>query len=159
MDLIFWVFSSCLQTRLSRIYLNILIVEYVCHKYLFRHFLVSFFDTNVFGHSFVPNYFVRIYSDINSRVWKIFEYFQTFIQFSMLISIWTFLCVKFLIWIYSDICSYRAAKVIWRSPILSWPRIMFSKRVCYDFFNCHDKCRKIECLEEKDFSGLSFNKM
>ena len=27
----------------------------------------------------------------------------------------------------------RAAEVVWHSPIFSWPRIMFSKRVCYDF--------------------------
>ena len=52
----------------------------------------------------------------------------------------------------------RAAEVVWRSPILSWPTIMFSKRVCYDLFNRRDKCRKIECLEEKDCSWLPFNK-
>ena len=27
----------------------------------------------------------------------------------------------------------RALHVTWCSPILSWPRIMFSKRACYDF--------------------------
>ena len=50
----------------------------------------------------------------------------------------------------------RAAEVVWRSPILSWPRIMFSKRVCSDFFDRRDKCRKIECLEEKYCSCLPF---
>ena len=36
----------------------------------------------------------------------------------------------------------RATEVIWRSLILSWPRIKFSKRICYDFFNSRDKCYK-----------------
>ena len=33
------------------------------------------------------------------------------------------------------------------SPILSWPRIMFSKRLSYDFFNCRHKYLKIAYLE------------
>ena len=52
----------------------------------------------------------------------------------------------------------RAAEVVWRSPNLSSPRIMFSKCVCYDFFNRFNKCHKIECLEEKDYPRLPFNK-
>ena len=39
--------------------------------------------------------------------------------------------------------NHRALHFAWFSPILSWPRIMFSKRVCYDFFNHCYKCCKM----------------
>ena len=48
----------------------------------------------------------------------------------------------------------RAAEVIWRSPILSWPRIMLSNRVCYDFFNRWDKCRKKSVWRKKTALGF-----
>ena len=38
----------------------------------------------------------------------------------------------------------RAPHFAWCSPTLSWPRIMFSQRVCYDR---RRNCRKIECFE------------
>ena len=38
----------------------------------------------------------------------------------------------------------------WHSPILSWPRIMFSKCVCDDFFHRrYNKCCKMECFRKQ----------
>ena len=37
-------------------------------------------------------------------------------------------------------------QVAQRSPILRGPRIMSSKHVCYNFFNCRQKCCEIECF-------------
>ena len=37
----------------------------------------------------------------------------------------------------------RPSPIAWRSPILSWPRIMLYNRVCYDFFNRRHKCRYV----------------
>ena len=42
-------------------------------------------------------------------------------------------------------------KVPWRSPIMSWPRIIFSKRNCYDFF--WDKCLKTRSYEYECSTG------
>ena len=61
---------------------------------------INFSFTNIFGHSFVSNLFVRIYSDI--RWWvcysvkprRIFEYIRIFVQFSLRILIRTFVRVK-----------------------------------------------------------------
>ena len=53
----------------------------------------------------------------------------------------------------------RAAEVIWRSPILSWPRIMFFKRVCYDFFHRNDKCRKWSVWRKKTVVGFPSTNM
>ena len=41
----------------------------------------------------------------------------------------------------------RALHFAWCSPILSWPWIMFSKRVYYDLFEGRYKCREIDCFE------------
>ena len=41
----------------------------------------------------------------------------------------------------------RRPQVAGWSQILSWPELMFSKRVCYDFLNRRSKCRKLECFE------------
>ena len=48
----------------------------------------------------------------------------------------------------------RPSPIAWRSPILSWPRIMLYNCICYDFFNRRHKCRfiyysgwQIECFE------------
>ena len=91
--------------RVWRIYSNIWIFKYIGNKYLFGHTFVSIFIykfiwtfvriklvcTNIFGHSFVS-------------LWKLVK---TFIQFSILIFIRAFICVKFLIQIYSDIHSCK----------------------------------------------------
>ena len=74
------------QFRVWRIYSNIQIFDYICHKYLFRHSFVSIFRyeyirtivrvkfecTNIFGYSFVSvleckNFLnLRIYSNIHT---------------------------------------------------------------------------------------------
>ena len=91
--------------RVWRIYSNIWIFKYIGNKYLFGHTFVSIFIykfiwtfvriklvcTNIFGHSFVS-------------LWKLVK---TFIQFSILIFIRAFICVKFFIQIYSDIHSCK----------------------------------------------------
>ena len=41
----------------------------------------------------------------------------------------------------------QASTIRLTSPILSWPRIMFSKRLCYNFFNCCHKYPEIELLD------------
>ena len=41
----------------------------------------------------------------------------------------------------------RRPQVARCSQILSWPELMFSKRLCYDFLNRRRKCWKRECFE------------
>ena len=94
----------------------------------------KFFFMNIFGHSFVPNLFVRIYSDF--RPWvcesvktrQIFEYIRIFVQFSIQIFIRTFVRVKFLIWIYADIssCELFVANIFGYSFVLKFSRMSHS---------------------------------
>ena len=85
------------------------IFKYICHRYLFRHSFVSIFwykyirtfvrvkfdCTNIFGYSFM--------SVLECNNCSIFEYIRIFVQFSIQIFFWTFVRVKFVIRIYSDI--------------------------------------------------------
>ena len=74
---------------------------------------VNFVCTNIFGHSFGSNLFVRIYSDIRSwvcyrvKIGRLFKYIRIFVQFSIRIFIRTFVRVKFFIRIYSNIHSCK----------------------------------------------------
>ena len=55
-----------------------------------------------------------------------------------------------------DIRQDKAPQFAWCSPIGSWPRIMFSKRVCYNFFNRRHNCHKIECFESSGWQKEFF---
>ena len=46
-------------------------------------------------------------------------------------------------WYATALFKPRPSPIAWRSPILSWPRIMLYNRVCYDFFNRRHKCHFI----------------
>ena len=50
----------------------------------------------------------------------------------------------------------RARHFAWCSPILSWSRITFSKRIYYDFFNRRLKRRKRECFESSGWQTECF---
>ena len=75
-----------LQSRVWTIFLNILIFEYICHKYFRTFILVKFVCTKISEHSIV--------SVCVKTIW-------IFIQFSMKTFIWTFLCVQFLYLLWS----------------------------------------------------------
>ena len=50
----------------------------------------------------------------------------------------------------------KALYFAWCSLILNWPRNMFSKCVCYDFFNRRHKRRKEECFESLGWQNECF---
>ena len=100
-------------------YTNIWI--YLSQMFIRSFVHINFYYTNIFGHSFMSNLFIRIYSDIGTWVCKnvknigIFECIQIFIRFYMqFFSLQKFLFVKFLMYqIYSNIhsCKFSHAKI------------------------------------------------
>ena len=106
------------------------ISEYIAHKYIRTFVRINFSFTNKFGHSFVSNLFVRIYSDIHSEECK----------------------NKTNIWIYPNIrtifktntySGIHSGQICWYEYIRIFIRVNFLNRIysdihsCPNFHECH----------------------
>ena len=97
------------------------------------------------GHLFLQIPFCP-FLDICARVWRwrIFEYIRIFAQFSISISIQTFVWVKFLIWIYLDIRSCKFFDMNIFVP-------------CQNFHECHTLICAIFLQHFIKFFGIFWN--
>ena len=121
-----------LNTLVRNIYSDIHSYQFFFDEYIRKFVYVKFVCTNIFRHSFVS---------LKTR--QIFEYIWIFIQFSIQIFIQTFVCVKKIIQIYSDIHLCNFLIQIY-SDIYS----------CQNFHECHtleDTLGKVKRPEQESY--------